>query len=80
MTSILSNTGQWVTVHPPKGHDPSWQASDLLRYAVLFQAAIEKGLSPSRAEKIAEAEVNRRLYPSLVYVDALEQHISSYMK
>ena len=72
MTSILSSTGQWVTVHPPKGHDPSWQASDIMRYAVLFQAAVEKGIPLARAEQIAEAEVNRRLYPGLVYHNILE--------
>lgn len=67
MSIILSNTNQWVTIQPPKGHDPSWQASDLMRYAVFFQSAIEKGIILERAEQIAEAMVNRSLYPGIVY-------------
>lgn len=75
MSIILSNTCQWVTIQPPKGHDPSWQAPDLMRYAVMFQASIEKGIPPVRAEQIAEAAVNSRLYPGLVYCLNLEQDL-----
>jgi hypothetical protein len=75
MSIILSNTGQWVTVQPPKGHDPSWQASDLMRYATIFQSAVEKGFDISKAVLVAEAIVNRNLYPGLVYHDKLEQDI-----
>lgn len=72
MSIVLSSTGQWVTVQPPKGHDPSWQAPDLMRYAVLFQDAVEKGVDAQRAEQLAEAAVNKRLYPGLVYHTTLE--------
>lgn len=80
MTTILSSTGEWITVQPPKAHDPSWQAQDIMRYAVLFQSAVEKGYSPQRAEVIAESIVNRRLYPGLVYSSRLEQDILSLIK
>ena len=75
MYIVMSNTGKWVFIEPPKGHDPSWQTPDHMRYAVMFQASIEKGIPPARAEQIAEAAVNCRLYPGLVYCPNLEQDL-----
>jgi hypothetical protein len=79
MSIILSSTGEWVTVQPPKAYDPSWQSQDMMRYAVVFQKAVEKGFSTKSAEVLAEAIVNRRLYPGLVYSSRLEQDILCLM-
>ena len=76
MPLILSNTNTWVDVQLPVGHDPSWRASQKWMYAVRFQAAEEKGVSVVRAVQIAEAIVNRSLYPGLVYERSLEEDIT----
>lgn len=80
MSIILSNTGEWVTILSPKGHDPSWQMSDHMRYAVLFQKAVDKGFSSIKAEQIAEAIVNRALYPGVVYSELLEEDIYTLLR
>ena len=72
---ILSNTNTWISVAAPKGHDPCWNSSDVWRYSALWVMAKEKGFSEQRAEQVAEAIVNRRLYPGLVYQKDLENDI-----
>jgi hypothetical protein len=76
---ILSNTNTWITVTPPKGHDPCWIAADFWKYSTFWVAAKERGFSAQRAEQIAEAIVNRGIYPGLLYEKGLESDILSLM-
>jgi hypothetical protein len=76
---ILSNTNTWIPVTAPKGHDPSWNAADIWKYSTFWVAAKERGFSAQRAEQIAEAIVNRRIYPGLLYEKSLESDISVIM-
>jgi len=69
---ILSKTSTWLHVPIPKGLDPLWLPSDVYHYAAMFVAAQEKGFSDKRSEQLAEALVNRRLYPGIVYQKELE--------
>ena len=73
---ILSKTNQWLQVAIPNGLDPLWLNSDIFHYAAMFVAAQEKGFSQSRAEQLAEALVNRRLYPGIVYHSDLEKDLA----
>jgi len=73
---ILSKTNQWIQVAIPDGLDPLWLNGDIFHYAAMFVAAQEKGFSQSRAEQLAEALVNRRLYPGIVYHSDLEKDLA----
>jgi len=77
---ILSKTNQWLKVPIPNGLDPLWLNEDILHYAAMFVAAEEKGFSQTRAEQLAEALVNRRLYPGIVYHTDLEKDLTDLRK
>jgi hypothetical protein len=72
---ILSNTNSWVSVPIPNGLDPLWSESDILHYAAMFVGAQERGFSDARSEQLAEALVNRRLYPGIVYEKTLQSDL-----
>ena len=74
---ILSNLNTWVPVVIPKGLDPLWMDSDTWHYAAMFVGSKEMGFSDRRSEQIAEALVNRRLYPDIVYEKGLEEDMAA---
>jgi hypothetical protein len=70
--SLVFLKGEWISVPPPAGHDPSWTASDKWLYATTFAAAQESGFSEERSQLLAEAQVHKRVYPGLMYSKAIE--------
>ena len=74
---LIFSQNSWKEIQMPKGYDPSWNSADKWYYATMLAAAFEKGFSHTRAEILAEAAVNKRLYPGLVYDKLLEQDIVS---
>ena len=73
MPIILSNNS-WLSIPPPVGHDPSWLSADSFFYATMFVAAKEF-FPHDRAVILAEAAVNKRLYPGIVYDSSIEDDL-----
>lgn len=46
----------------------------------MFVGSKEMGFSDRRSEQIAEALVNRRLYPEIVYEKGLEEDMAAFSK
>jgi len=74
---MVFSKGQWVQVLLPKGHDPCWMPANKQFYATMWAAAIDRGLSPKRAEVVAEAATTKHLYPDISYDTTLEADIKS---
>ena len=49
--------------------------ADTYYYATMWAAAIDKGISPKRAEVVAEAATIKHLYPDVSYDKTLEADI-----
>lgn len=73
---ILSKDNQWISVTVPRGLDPLWMDSDVFYYSAMFVAAQERGFSEKKSGELAEALVNRRLYPGIVYHTITEKELS----
>jgi hypothetical protein len=67
---IVFSNGDWVSVAIPKYTDPCWSKKDLQFYATIYAAA--SIYDSKRATILAEAAVNKRLYPDLRYDASLE--------
>jgi len=72
---LVFSKGEWIEVLLPKGHDPCWMPADTYYYATMWAAAIDIGLSPKRAEVVAEAATTKHLYPDVSYDKTLEADI-----
>ena len=72
--ALVFSNNSWITVNTP--YDPAWLPGDISFYATMFVAA-KQFFSESRAEILAEAAVNKRLYPGIMYDNVLEDDIKS---
>jgi hypothetical protein len=73
---ILSKDNQWLSITVPKGLDPLWMNGDIFYYSAMFVACQERGFSQKKSGELAEALVNRRLYPGIVYHTITESELS----
>ena len=71
---LVFSQGEWRTITMPEGLDPLWNSSDKFYYAATFSRAASI-LDVKRAHIVAEALVNRRLYPGIQYSSDLERSI-----
>ena len=77
---IMSKDNTWISVPVPRGLDPLWMDSDVFYYSAMFVAAQERGFSDKKSGELAEALVNRRLYPGIVYHSALEEDLTDLLE
>ena len=70
---LVFSQDKWITVQVPIG--PAWTDADAWIYAVSFAAGKEIGYTELRAEQVAEAIVNNRLYPGILYDIQTEKDI-----
>lgn len=77
---IMSKDNTWISVPVPKGLDPLWMNGDIMYYSAMRVAAQERGYSEKRSGELAEALVNRRLYPGIVYHLALEEDLTDLLE
>jgi hypothetical protein len=72
---LVFSQGEWRRISMPEGLDPLWNSSDKYYYAATFCRA-SSILDVNRAAIVAEAIVNRRLYPGIQYSADLERSIT----
>ena len=72
---LVFSQGEWRRISMPEGLDPLWNSSDKFYYAATFCRAASI-LDVNRAAIVAEAIVNRRLYPGIQYSADLERSIA----
>jgi len=77
MRLVYSN-GKWVSVDLPN-LDPCWLVSDTWYYATIYAAAVNSGFLEKRARIIAEAAVNKRIYPEISYDKGIESDLNDAM-
>lgn len=78
-TRIVFSAGEWISVDLPVGRDPAWTPADSWVYAAAFAASQRAGHAAAKSSVIAEAIVNRRLYPGIIYDALLERDIKSIL-
>ena len=75
---LVYSDGKWVSVDLPS-LDPCWLVSDTWYYATIYAAAIHRGFLEKRARIIAEAAVNKRIYPEISYDKGIENDLNNTM-
>ena len=75
---LVYSDGKWISVNLPS-LDPCWLVSDTWYYATIYAAAIDRGFSEKRARIIAEAAVNKRIYPEISYDKGIENDLNHTM-
>jgi hypothetical protein len=75
---LVYSDGKWISVELPI-LDPCWLVSDTWYYARIYAAAVNKGFSEKRSRIIAEAAVNKRIYPEISYDKSIENDLNNLM-
>jgi hypothetical protein len=78
-TRVVFSAGEWVSVELPVGRDPAWTPADSWVYAAAFAASQRAGHAAAKSSVLAEAIVNRRLYPGIVYEATVEKEIKAIL-
>ncbi len=72
---LVLSQGQWISVPLPTGRDPTWTVDEEYIFAAAYASGLQK-FGETRAKRVAEAIVLRRLYPGLTFPN-LESDIQS---
>ena len=73
---LVYSDGKWVSVDLPS-LDPCWLVSDTWYYATIYASGIHMGFSEKRSRIIAEAAVNKRIYPEICYDKGIENDLNT---